>query len=101
MNYGQRRTRKYSFKEPKIEELMSLIDEIESPEDFRKKYGTIIPLMKTKMRDGFLFTLVQFYDPLYHCFTFPDYQMVPTLEEYSYLFGRSITSDVPITGLPG
>ena len=55
--------------------------------------------MKTKMKDGFLFTLVQFYDPLYHCFTFPDYQLVPTLEEYSYLSGRPITCVVPFTGL--
>src|ERR1043165_6710099 len=55
--------------------------------------------MKTKMNDGLLFSLVQFYDLLYHCFTFPDYQLVPTLEEYCYLFGRPITSVVPFTGL--
>src|ERR1043165_4150782 len=55
--------------------------------------------MKTKMNDGLLFTLVQFYDLSYHCFTFPNYQLVPTLEEYSYLFGRPITSVVPFTGL--
>ena len=78
---------------------MSLVDKIESLEDFWKKYGTIIPLMKMKMKDGLLFTLVQFYDSLYHCFTFPDQQLVPTLEEYSYLFGRPITSVVPFTGL--
>src|ERR1044072_9239708 len=99
MDYGQRRTRKYSFKEPKIEGLMSLIDKIESPENFWKKYGIIIPLMKTKMKDVFLSTLVQFYDPLYHCFTFLDYQLVPTFEEYSYLFGQPITSVVTITVL--
>src|ERR1051325_995113 len=73
MDYGQRRTQKYNFKEPKIEGLLSLIDEIESLEDFRKKYWTIIALMKTKMKDGLIFTLVQFYDPLYHCFTFLEF----------------------------
>jgi len=44
-------------------------------------------------------TLVQFYDPRYHCFTFPDYQLVPTLEEYSYLMGRPVLEEVPFSGL--
>src|ERR1044072_4761150 len=99
MDYGQRRSQKYSFKEPKIEGLTSLIDEFKSPENFWKKYGTILSLMKLKMKDGLLYTLVQFYDPLYHFFTFPDYQLVSTLEEYSYLFCRPIPSVVPFTGL--
>ena len=34
--------------------------------------------------------LVQFYDPLYHCFTFQDFQLVPTLEEFSELLGISV-----------
>ena len=42
--------------------------------------------------------LVQFYDPLYHCFTFPDYWLVPTLEEFSDLLGISILEQTPFTG---
>ena len=76
---------KIQFKDPKIDELISLIPEIECSADFRKKYGSIIPLMKLRMKEGILSTLVQFYDLMYHCFTFPDYQLMPTLEEYSYL----------------
>ena len=53
MDFGRRKTRKYSFKDPKIEELMSLIPEIESSTDFRKKYGAIVPLMKLKMKEVF------------------------------------------------
>ena len=73
MDSRKRKTGKYSFKDPKIDELVSLIPEVECSADFRKKYGSIIPLMKMKMKEGILSTLVQFYDPIYHCFTFLDY----------------------------
>ena len=71
MYSGKRNTERYSFKDPKIHELISLIPEIECYADFRKKYGSIIPLMKLKMKEGILSTLVQFYDLMYHFFTYP------------------------------
>ena len=80
MDFGKRNTRSYSFKELEIEELKSLIPKIENATEFRKKYGSIIPLMKCKMKEGILSTLVQLYDPLYRCFIFSDYQLMPTLE---------------------
>ena len=80
---------------------MSLIPEIESSTDIRKKYGSIIFLMKLWMNEGILLTLIQFYDSMYRCFTFHDYQLMPTLEEYSYLMGLPITDRVPFTGLEG
>ena len=43
MELGRRNTRSFSFKEPEIEELKSLIPKIESPTDFQKKYGSILP----------------------------------------------------------
>ncbi|XP_050895731.1 uncharacterized protein LOC127102405 [Lathyrus oleraceus] len=51
------------------------------------------------MADGLLSTLIQFYDPVYYCFTFPDYQLMPTLEEYSHLIGVPISSQAPFYGL--
>ena len=93
------KTRKYSFKNPNIDDLMSLIPEIQSSIDFRKKYGSNVSLMKLGIKEGILSTLVQFYDLMYQCFTFPDYQLMPTLEEYSYLLGFPITDHVPFTGL--
>ncbi|XP_050908944.1 uncharacterized protein LOC127122689 [Lathyrus oleraceus] len=36
---------------------------------------------------------------MYHCFTFPDYQLMPTLEEYSYLVGFSISNQIPFSSL--
>ena len=99
MDYGKRKTRKYSFKNPKIDELMSLIPEIESSIDFRKKYGSIMSLIKLRMKEGILSTLVQFYDLMYWCFTFSDYQLIPTLEEYSYLLDLPVIDRVSFTGL--
>ena len=51
------------------------------------------------MVEGLLNVLVQFYDPLYRCFTFHDYQLVPTLEEYAHLLGIPVSDKVPFSGL--
>ena len=53
MDSGKRKTEKYSFKDPKIDELMSLILEIMGSTDFRKKYGSIMSLMKLRMKGVF------------------------------------------------
>ena len=42
--------------------------------------------------------LFQFFDPLHHCFTFPDYQIVPTLEEFSQLLRIPILNQLPFNG---
>ena len=42
--------------------------------------------------------LTQFYNPLYNCFTFQDFQLVPTLEEFSGLLGIPILDQTPFTG---
>jgi hypothetical protein len=44
-------------------------------------------------------TRVQFYDRDYRCFTFSDFQLVPTLEAYSSLTCLSIAEGTPFTGL--
>ena len=93
MDSGERKTGKYSFKDAKIDELISLIQEIECSADFQKKYGSIISLMKLRMKEGILSTLVQFYDLMYQCFTFPYNQLMPT-----YLLGLPIIDRVPFTG---
>ena len=41
--------------------------------------------------------LFQFFDPKHHCFTFPDYQLVPTLEEFSQLLDIPILEQFPFT----
>ena len=79
MDFGRRRTQKYTFKSPKLEDLRELGDLVVDPIGFKDIYGRLLSLLKTNMTDGILVTLVQFYDPLYHFFTFPDYQLMSTV----------------------
>ncbi|XP_050897132.1 uncharacterized protein LOC127103948 [Lathyrus oleraceus] len=99
MNFGIRRTQKYTFKSPTLEVLRELGSLVANPEDFNGRYGRLLPLLNTNMIEGILATLVQFYDPLYRCFTFPDYQLVHTLEEFSHVIGLPISDQVPFFGL--
>src|SRR3954464_6602965 len=69
---------------------------------FREKYGFILSLLKmpfTKYEQEGVHTLLQFYNPSLRCFTFPDYLLVPTLEEYSLFLGVPIKKgEVPYYG---
>ena len=58
MDSGKRKTGKYSIKDPNIDELISLNSEIECSAYFQKKYASIIPLMKLRMKEGILLNLV-------------------------------------------
>ena len=58
-------------------------------------------VLSTDVEDDLLCTLVQFYDPVYRCFTFPKYQLFPTMEEYAYLLGIPISDRVHFYGLEG
>ena len=51
------------------------------------------------MVEGLLSVLVQFYDPLYCCFTFPNYQLMLTLEEYAHLLEVPVSNKFPFSGL--
>ncbi|KAI5431076.1 hypothetical protein KIW84_035294 [Lathyrus oleraceus] len=56
-------------------------------------------MLSTDVVEGLLSALVQFYDPLYWCFTFPDYQLMPTLEEYAHILGMPVSNKVAFSGL--
>ncbi|XP_058732999.1 uncharacterized protein LOC131604581 [Vicia villosa] len=99
MELKRRKTKKYTFKSLEVEELRKLGSLIVDQDKFYIKYGRLLYLLKTKMEEGIVSTLFHFYDSLYHCFTFPDYQLLPTLEEYSSIIGLPITGRVPFTGL--
>lgn len=99
MDFGRRKTQKYTFKSLKLEDLRELGYLVVNPEDFKDKYERLLTLLKTNLVERILVTLVQFYDPLYWCFTFPDYHLVPTLEEFSNLIGLPIPDQVPFSDL--
>ena len=98
MDYGRRNTKKYSFRCPDLKELRKIASFVLDPLDFKQCHGKLLSILSADVVEGLLSVLVQFYDPLYHCFTFPDFQLVPTLEEYSHLLGIPISSRVPFSG---
>jgi hypothetical protein len=101
MDLGTRKTKKFTFRNPNLTRLKELGSHISFRDGFQHEYGKLLDLIETKMQDGLLSTLVQFYDPVYHCFTFRDYQLVPTLEEYAYYMGLPVNDRPPFSGLEG
>ncbi|KAI5445829.1 hypothetical protein KIW84_013895 [Lathyrus oleraceus] len=99
MERPKRHTKKYSFRQPDVKELRNLTPYVLDPLGFKARYGKLLPLLTTQVDEGLMSTLVQFYDPLYHCFLFPDFQLLPTLEEYSHIIGIPILDQVPFSGL--
>ncbi|XP_006605189.1 uncharacterized protein [Glycine max] len=98
MDIPLRSTRKYLFKKTDLLRLRELASLVSDPVDFQAHHGKLLRILRVDVEEGCLETLVQFYDPLYHCFTFPDYQLVPTLEEYSYLVGLPVPDKIPFHG---
>ena len=64
---------------PQIKELASRIPE-NSP--FIERHGRLLNLVTWSTGEDMMKVLFKFFDPLHHCFTFPDYQLVPTMEEF-------------------
>ena len=98
MNPIRRNTIRVSFVKahPQLQELASRVPG-DSP--FTKKYGRLLSLATSNFQEEMMCVLFQFFDPMHHCFTFPDYQLVPTLEEFSQLLGVPVLDKIPFTGL--
>ncbi|KAI5388024.1 hypothetical protein KIW84_073929 [Lathyrus oleraceus] len=99
MERQRRNTKKYSFRQPDLKELRNLTSYVLDPLGFKARFGKLLPLLTTQVDEGLMSVLVQFYDPLYRCFTFLDFQLLPTLEEYAYLVGIPILDQLPFSGL--
>ncbi|XP_058746124.1 uncharacterized protein LOC131618996 [Vicia villosa] len=99
---AKRHTHTYSFfREPltALEGLSSLMTAF-CLKSFTDNYGNILTLLETVVDTPALQTLVQFYDPEMRCFTFQDYQLAPTLEEYSIILNLKIKDEVPFIDIP-
>jgi len=59
---------------------------------FRKRYGNVLGLLEVKVQIPVVTALAQHYDPPMRCFTFQDFQLVLTLEEYEQIL------DLPLEG---
>ena len=98
MNSARKKTIRINFVEipPKLKEMVLKIPESWS---FNKIHGHLLSLVTTDFDEGLMSVLFQFFDPKHHCFIFPDYQLVPTLEEFSKILGLPILEQVPFTDL--
>ena len=79
---------------PQLKELTSSIPENSS---FSERHGRLLSRVNTNIEEDMMKVLFHFFAPLHHCFTFPDYQLVPTLEEFSQLLRIPILSQLPTT----
>ena len=81
---------------PQLQEFASRVPR-DSP--FIKKYGRLLSLATSNLQEEMMCVLFQFFDPVHHCFTFPDYQLVPTIEELSLLLEVPVLDQIPFTSL--
>src|ERR1044072_3506303 len=80
-------------------QLKELISEVPDHAQFIKRHGYLLDLVISDFEEDIMHIVFQFFDLKHHCFTFPDYQLVPTLEEFSKLLGIPILDQIPFIGI--
>src|SRR3954469_18606883 len=80
-------------------ELKELVLEIPGGSHFNEKHGFLPHLVTSGFKEEMMSVLFQFFDPEHLCFTFPDYQLVPIMEEFSDILGLLMQDQIPFTGL--
>ncbi|XP_050895197.1 uncharacterized protein LOC127101795 [Lathyrus oleraceus] len=97
MNPERKSIHNYKFMEPPLAVLRGLGARLDlnHKDAFKEAYGNLLGILNTEVSITVVHTLVQFYDPPLSCFTFQDYQLAPTLEEYSHILGIRIKNQVP------
>ncbi|RDX62140.1 hypothetical protein CR513_59562, partial [Mucuna pruriens] len=77
---------------PNLQTLKQTAKEIRGPwwRVLEEKYGKILGLLEVEVQPHALAILAQFYDVRLRCFTFKDFQLAPTLEEYERILGMPI-----------
>src|SRR3954463_769284 len=80
-------------------ELKELVLKVPGDSQFAKRHGYLLRLVTSQLEEDMMRVLCQFFDLEHRCFTFLDYQLVATLEEFSDLLGIPISDHLPFTGL--
>jgi len=62
---------------------------------FRKKFGNLLGLLEVEVQVPVLTALAQYYDPPLRCFTFSNFQLVPTIEEFEQILDLPLEGKVP------
>ncbi|KAK2410806.1 hypothetical protein QL285_046148 [Trifolium repens] len=82
----------FVFKVPKVESLLAMEKKLTaiSRTNFEANFGSILSLLHVEVDTSVLITLAQFFDYPLRCFTFRDFQLSPTIEEFEKILGSSI-----------
>ena len=62
---------------------------------FKNRYGNLLGLLEVQVQIHAITGLVQYYDHPLRCFTFCDFQLVPTFEEYAQILDMPIDKVIP------
>jgi len=62
---------------------------------FKSKYGNLLGLLEVEVQVLAITALTQYYDPPLRCFTFCDFQLVPTFEELSQMLDMPTNKMMP------
>ncbi|KAI5388637.1 hypothetical protein KIW84_074350 [Lathyrus oleraceus] len=86
MESSKRNIYSFKFKDPDLRSLRSLVSQMHHVYriNFGKNYGNLLSILNQQVDHTTLITLAQFYDLPLRCFTFQDFQLAPTLEEFEH-----------------
>lgn len=101
MGSERRNTLPLKFKLPRVDTLITLRNKVTpcKKNNFICRYGRILDLITTPIEVSALVALSQYYDPPLRCFTFQDFQLAPTIEEYERLLGWYVKDHPSFTKL--
>ncbi|KAI5419035.1 hypothetical protein KIW84_043299 [Lathyrus oleraceus] len=87
MESSKRNIYSFKFKDPDLKNLRNLVSQMHPVYriNFGKNYGNLLSILNQQVDHTTLITLAQFYDLPLRCFTFQDFQLAPTLEEFERL----------------
>ncbi|XP_050876573.1 uncharacterized protein LOC127080293 [Lathyrus oleraceus] len=87
MESSKRNIYSFKFKDPDLKNLRNLVSQMHLVYriNFGKNYDNLLSILNQQVDHTTLITLAQFYDLPLRCFTFQDFQLAPTLEEFEHL----------------
>ncbi|KAI5396392.1 hypothetical protein KIW84_062557 [Lathyrus oleraceus] len=101
MGSNKKNTLPLKFKLTRVDTLLAFSNKITpcKKNNFICRYGQILDLLTTFVDVSSFVALSQYYDPPLRCFTFKDFQLVPTIEEYEMLLGWYVKDHLSFTNL--
>src|ERR1044072_9785758 len=76
-------------------QLKELVSEIPDHAQIIKRHDYLLDLVISSFEEDMMHVVFQFFDLKHHYFTFPDYQLAPTIEEFSKLHAIPILDQIP------